>query len=139
MKIKNALISIASAEVTYGFSYLALISIVVLYLSYHVGLPVKETYGIYGIFVLLGYAVPVIGGVIGDYLLDWRYCVAIGMPMVAIGFIIIGIDKNHIATGLGIFISGQGLLKPNVSSLLGLLYENDHGHKKDHGYTPQVL
>ena len=131
----RSLISIASADITHGFSYFALISIIVLYLSYHAGLSVKEAYSIYGIFMLLAYSTPVIGGVIGDHLLDWRYCVAIGMIMVAAGFIIIGVDKHHMAVGLGIFISGQGLLRPNASSLLGLLYEDDHGHKKDHGYT----
>lgn len=135
MKFKTALISIASAEITYGFSYFALISIVVLYLRYHVGFPVNETYSIYGIFILLAYSMPVLGGIIGDYLLDWRYCVAAGMLMVAAGFVVIGVDKRHIATGLGIFITGQALLKPNIASLLGLIYENDHGHKKDHGYT----
>jgi len=133
--IIRPLISIASADITYGFSYFALISILVLCLSYHTGLSLKETYSIYGIFVFLTYAMPVFGGIIGDYLLDWRHCITIGMLMVAASFILIGMNKNHIATGLGIFITGEALLKPNASSLLGLLYQNGLNHKKDHGFT----
>ena len=75
------------------------------------------------------------GGIIGDKYLNNRDAVSIGGAFLCIGHLTLAIqNQSCFFMGLILIITGVGLLKPNISTLVGQLYkENDD--RRDQGFT----
>ena len=124
------------------FSYYGMRAILVLYLvsdqnSINAGLGFSKSQSIeiYGWYTALVYLACVPGGLIADKFLGQKKSVLIGGYFLCLGHLILSIP-NVIFFWLGILliIFGVGLLKPNISSLVGLLYhKNDK--KREQGFT----
>lgn len=96
----------------------------------------KHSYEVLGSFTALAYTMPVIGGYLADNYLGYRHAVISGGFLMVLGFFCLAFNRN--STLFFYFISfvsvGTGLLKPNISSLLGSLYEHKDP-RRDAGYT----
>ena len=96
----------------------------------------KHSYEVLGSLTALAYTMPVIGGYLADNYLGYRHAITAGGILMMLGFFCLSF--NHSETLFFYFISfvsvGTGLLKPNVSSLLGSLYEH-RDPRRDAGYT----
>ena len=93
--------------------------------------------GLYGWYTMLVYATPILGGMIADKLTGYRKAILIGALLMTLGhasMALEGIGKNFFFVGLGLMILGNGMFKPNISSMVGQLYPNTSS-KKDAGYT----
>ena len=78
---------------------------------------------------------PVIGGRIADQILGSRWAVLLGGVLMAIGeFIIVGGTEMLLFWGMAVIIVGNCLFKPNISTMVGKLYE-DGDPRKDSGFT----
>ncbi len=101
------------------------------------GLPNKEGADIFGTFIALVYLTPFIGGLLADRVLGYRLSITIGGIMMGIGYCGLALDgMTSFYVSLLMIIIGNGFFKPNISTLLGMLYNNDDYKKqKDAGYN----
>lgn len=93
---------------------------------------------IFGTFIALVYLTPFIGGLLADRVLGFRRSIIIGGVLMGIGYMLLAIPNNMTTfyLALGIMILGNGFFKPNISTLLGNLYNEDkYREHKDEGYS----
>ena len=124
------------------FGYYLMIGIFLLYMtdSQKGGLAMTRTQGsdIYGTFIALVYITPFIGGLLADKLLGYRRAIILGGVLMGIGYLMLAIPNNLFSfyASLGVMIVGNGFFKPNISVLLGNLYnENRYNNLKDNGFN----
>ena len=88
-------------------------------------------------YTSLVYLTPLLGGILADKLLGYRNAVVLGALIMALGhgsLALEGIEQNFFYLGLGLLVIGNGLFKPNISSIVGQLYKADDA-RKDGAYT----
>lgn len=108
----------------------------VLYMTQQFHLSDDATYTISGIFAALLYISPFIGGYLADRLLGFTTAILWGGTLLMLGYGTLAISHSPLVFffGLAIIVVGNGLFKPNISSLLGTQYESDNP-KRDSGFT----
>lgn len=129
------------------FSYYAMRAILVLYLTDQtinggLGWSTKDALELYGYYTGLVYITPLIGGWFADNYIGQRRAVVFGGALMAIGQFTLafpahqyGLDIVHtLYAGLALLITGCGLLKPNISTMVGDLY-NEGDHRRDGAFT----
>ena len=96
----------------------------------------KKSY-IYGTYLGLVYLTPFIGGLLADRILGFRKSIVGGGLMMAAGYLTLAIhDTTAFYVGLLLIILGNGMFKPNISTLVGNLYNNDtYRANKDAGFN----
>ena len=99
------------------------------------GLTDKQAAAIYGLYTALVYIAALPGGWIGDRLLGAKSAVWWGGVVIAVGHLVLGFDRTDtFYLGLIIVGLGSGLLKSNMSALVGQLYP-EGGARRDAGFT----
>lgn len=112
------------------FSYYGMRGILILYLTktYLEGglnISAQNASLIYGFFTGFVYFTPLIGGWIADKWIGQRHAITIGGITMMLGQLALFAVNTHagLFTGLGLLIIGNGFFKPNISTLVGGLYE----------------
>lgn len=93
---------------------------------------------IYGSYLALVYLTPFIGGLLADRYLGFRLSITIGGILFSSGYFLLSINnETTFFIALGLIILGNGLFKPNISALVGKIYDADPKYKdlKDSGYN----
>jgi len=92
---------------------------------------------IYGTYIGLVYLTPFLGGLLADRILGYRKSIFIGGALMSAGYFSLSIhDTNAFYLGLLLIILGNGMFKPNISTLVGNLYNNEtYRPNKDAGYN----
>ena len=142
--------SLFATEMWERFSYYGMRALLVLFLTAtfaNGGFEMAEldAFTIYGIFTGLVYVTPLIGGVLADKVLGQRKTIYIGGLTMAIGQFLLAasamatdgdlsVRQSLFFTGLGVLILGNGFFKPNISTMVGELYDNNDP-RKDGGFT----
>src|SRR5690554_6503268 len=137
-----ALFILFFTEMWERFSYYGMRALLVVFLVSEItkggwGWTNAEAMSLYGWYTMLVYATPLIGGMIADKLTGFKKAILIGALLMTLGhasMALEGFDKNFFFIGLGLMILGNGMFKPNISSMVGQLYP-DTSSKKDAGYT----
>lgn len=81
------------------------------------------------------YLIGLPGGWIADRLIGQRSAVLYGGILMAVGYCMLALDyMPTFYTGLGLIIIGTGLLKPNISAIVGQLYARDD-ERRDAGFS----
>ncbi|MFM7565703.1 MAG: oligopeptide:H+ symporter, partial [Flavobacteriales bacterium] len=122
------------------FGYYLMIGIFTLYLKdvkTGFGLSENEASDLYGTFIALVFLTPFIGGLLADRLIGYRRAIFIGGIMMGTGYCIMAIHSlNALYLAMFLVILGNGFFKPNISTLLGNVYNEDaYQEKKDSGYN----
>jgi len=104
------------------FSYYGMRALLVLYLVKSLNLERHNALEIYALYTGLVYFTPMIGGYLADKYLGARKAVIIGGSVMALGHLAMAID-SMLYTALGLLIIGNGFFKPNISTIVGGLYE----------------
>lgn len=122
------------------FSYYGMRSILILYMTSAaaaggMGMSVPEAAGLYGTYTMAVYLTALPGGLIADYLTGARLAVFLGGVIIAAGHFSMAFHSTTtFYVGLGLIAIGTGLLKPNISVMVGGLYrENDP--RRDSGFS----
>lgn len=135
-----------TTEMWERFSYYAMRAILVLYLTSQaqgMGWTNSDALSMYAYFTGLVYITPLLGGWLADNFIGQRKAILIGGVMMAIGQFLIGMPYDWIPSiskdtmffmGLGSLILGNGLFKPNISTMVGELY-GDGDHRRDGAFT----
>lgn len=99
------------------------------------GLDDKTATAIYGLYTAGVYLAALPGGWIADRLLGAQRAVWIGGILIAIGHFLLAVPSAAVFfAGLLLVVTGTGLLKPNISALVGALYP-EGGARRDAGFT----
>jgi len=94
--------------------------------------PANRTYGAY---LALVYAAAIFGGWIADRVLGYQRSILLGAVIMATGlFLITFPDPRVFEIGLATIIVGNGLFKPNISTMVGKLY-SAADERRDSGFT----
>lgn len=124
-----------AAEMWERFCYYGMRALLLLYLVKSLALGDDKGFAVYGAYTALVYVMPVLGGRIADNILGSRLAVLLGGVLMAIGeFVIVGGSEMLLFWGMAIIIVGNGLFKPNISTMVGRLYP-DGDKRKDSGFT----
>lgn len=139
-----------TTELWERFSYYAMRAILVLYLvdkvqtegGHGLGWTQGDAISLYGTFTGLVYLTPLIGGWLADAYLGQRKAIIIGGALMAAGQFTLALPHSWIPgsetmvfyIGLGTLIIGNGLFKPNISTMVGDLYE-EGDHRRDGAFT----
>lgn len=110
----------------YTMKYLLAIWIATSATSGGLGLSDIEGSAVSGSFVAWTYITPIIGGYIADHWISPRICVALGMLLMGIGYIILYFASSLAMVNVMIaFVAvGTGLFKGNLSGINGLLFHD---------------
>lgn len=97
----------------------------------------SEALQLYAVYTGLVYITPIFGGLIADKVMGYRNAVVLGAFLMTLGhasMALEGMTSMFFYAGLFFLIIGNGLFKPNISSIVGKLYKNQE-KEKDAGYT----
>ena len=89
----------------------------------------------YGAYLALVYAAAIFGGYAADRVIGYQRSILLGAVIMAAGLFMIAIpDENIFRLGLATVIAGNGLFKPNISTMVGKLYATGD-ERRDSGFT----
>ena len=106
------------------FGFYVVQGLLVLFMTKAYGFSDDKSFTILGVFSALAYIAPMPGGFIADRLLGFRQAVIWGGILLSIGYALLALPlPNVFYLALATIIVGNGLFKPNISTLLGFLYK----------------
>ncbi|GAC1538473.1 MAG: peptide MFS transporter [Myxococcales bacterium] len=122
------------------FSYYGMRALLILYMTRAateggLGFDTRKAGSVYGWYTALVYLAALPGGFLADRLLGQRRAVLAGGLFIATGhFCLAGNSLSFFYLGLALIVCGTGLLKPNVSTLVGGLYPANDA-RRDAGFS----
>ena len=142
----RGLLTLFNTELWERFSYYGMRAFLLLYMtdaaSGGLGLGIELGSAIYGLYAFGVYALALPGGWVADKVIGQRQAVLIGGIIIALGhftlaapLVIPGSDYWSFFLGLLFLVIGTGLLKPNVSAIVGDLYIGDTPERRDAGFS----
>ncbi len=128
------------SEMWERFGYYLMIGIFTLYLKDTVdgfSMTEAEASDLYGTFIAFVFLTPFVGGLLADRVLGYRKSITIGGIMMGIGYCLMSVhNETMLYISMLLVILGNGFFKPNISTLLGNLYNTpEFKDKKDSGYS----
>jgi POT family proton-dependent oligopeptide transporter len=120
-------------------SYYGMRGLLVLFLTSKVnggfGWSTGDALSLYGTYTGLVYLTPIVGGYIADKFIGQRKAVVLGGTLMMIGHLVLALPSvTMFYAGLGFLIIGNGFFKPNISTMVGGLYEPGDG-RRDGAFT----
>jgi POT family proton-dependent oligopeptide transporter len=128
------------AEMWERFSYYGMRAILVLFMvapatEGGLGFTTRDAASLYGTYTMLVYMASVAGGLIADRLLGASRSVLYGGVVIACGHFSMAVHSMpFFYAGLGLIVIGTGLLKPNISTMVGSLYAPGDS-RRDSGFS----
>ncbi|WP_282069136.1 peptide MFS transporter [Olleya namhaensis] len=126
------------------FSYYGMRALLVLYMTTAtigddrgagLGWTSQEALALYGWYTMLVYVMSIPGGMIADKLIGQKKAVLLGAIVLCLGHAVLVLTNIWaFYTGLGLVILGVGLLKPNISTMVGGLYK-EGDIRRDKGFS----
>jgi POT family proton-dependent oligopeptide transporter len=117
------------------FGFYVVQGMLVLFMTKAYGYSDNKSYTIQGLFTGLVYISPIAGGYFADRLLGFKTSILWGGIFLTLGYGLLACPGAHaFYLALATIIVGNGLFKPNISSLLGTLYQSNDG-ARDAGFT----
>jgi POT family proton-dependent oligopeptide transporter len=118
------------------FCYYGMRALLVFYVAYQfTDGDQKAASAKYGAFTALVYATSIFGGAIADRLIGYQRAILLGGVFIAAGeFMLLVPTEDQFFLGLSLMIIGNGLFKPNISSIVGKLYQQGDP-RRDQGFT----
>lgn len=134
-----------STEMWERFNFYGMRALLTLFLVNALSFKQDEASILYGGFLGLSYITPMLGGFISDRYLGNRNCITLGGLLMSAGQLLLFASASTFNTnmetasmlmwgGLLVLIFGNGFFKPNISSMVGHLYEKGDS-KLDSAFT----
>jgi proton-dependent oligopeptide transporter, POT family len=123
------------------FSYYGMRALLLLYMVTSIdegglGFDEETSGAIYGLYTMLVYLLALPGGWIADNVFGLRKSVFYGGCIISLGhFLLLFTFLQTFFVGLLFIVIGTGMLKPNISSLVGELYLPEENARRDAGYS----
>jgi len=117
------------------FSYYGMRAFLILYMVHALGFDDKHAGSVYGTYTASAWAAAIAGGFIADRWLGQYRSVLFGGIIIALGHFTLAFHPlPFFYAGLSLIVIGTGLLKPNVSGIVGSLYEQSDT-RRDAGFS----
>lgn len=122
------------------FAYYGMRAILILFMTASLdigglGFDVAKAGAVYGTYVALVYMLSLPGGWVADKILGLRRAVLYGGILIMLGQLCLAFPGASLFyPGLAFIVLGTGLLKPNVSAIVGDLYTKED-HRRDAGFS----
>lgn len=137
------LATLFTTELWERFSYYGMRAILILYFVAPIsdgglGISTGSAIAIYGVYSAMVYLLAVPGGWLADRVMGPRKAVLWGAIVIACGHYVMAVPTLWSAwPGLILIATGTGLLKPNISSMVGDLYDGDtdDGSRRTSGFS----
>ena len=125
-----------ATEMWERFSYYGMRALLILYLTKHWEFSDATSYLIYGAYTSLVYIMPVFGGMLADQILGSKKAVTYGAILLVFGHLGMTVESSEqiFYLSLALIVSGVGFLKPNISTMVGALYQ-EGDPRRDSGFT----
>ncbi|MBL7856534.1 MAG: peptide MFS transporter [Cyclobacteriaceae bacterium] len=123
------------------FSYYGMRALLLLFMVASVedggmGLDEKTGGAVYGLYTMFVYLLALPGGWLADKFFGLRKSIFYGACIITLGHITLAFSSNEtFFLGLLFIVIGTGMLKPNISSLVGELYPTAEQAKRDAGFS----
>ncbi|REE02145.1 peptide MFS transporter [Marinoscillum furvescens] len=124
------------------FSYYGMRAILILFMTTEtaqqgLGLDVETSAAVYGLYTAAVYLLSLPGGWLADNIFGQQKSIWYGGILIMIGHLVLAIPGHQeiFFTGLAFVAIGTGFLKPNISSIVGDLYGDDKGARRDAGFS----
>ena len=123
------------AELWERFSFYGMKALLILYMTKQLLFSDDMSIGIFAAYMSLVYVTPVLGGIIADHYIGYRKAIFLGGILMALGHFFLTIELPVFFYGsLALIIVGNGFFKPNISTFVGALY-NEEDKRRDAGFT----
>ncbi|RAG87471.1 MFS transporter [Streptacidiphilus pinicola] len=135
------LATLFTTEMWERFSYYGMRALLVLYLTASpdnggLGFSTSAATAIYSVYVSMVYLLTLPGGWVADRVWGPRKTVAVAGGVIMIGHFLLALPATASFFGGLVFIAlGSGLLKANISTMVGQLYEGPTDPRRDGGFT----
>ena len=117
------------------FSYYGMRAFLILYMVHALGFDDAHAGRVYGNYTAGVWAAAIVGGILADRWLGQYRSVLFGGIIIALGHFTLAFHPlPFFYTGLALIVVGTGLLKPNVSGIVGALYEPEDT-RRDAGFS----
>ena len=124
------------------FSYYGMRAILVLYLVAETGADNPglgwandSAIALYGWYTMFVYVASIPGGIIADKIIGQRKSVFVGGLLLVAGHSVLAVEQMWaFYTGLVLIVMGVGMLKPNISTMVGGLYPKNEQNRRDMGF-----
>src|SRR5882672_2703896 len=117
------------------YSFYSMMAILSLYMNEALRFDVAHVGRVYGAYTAGVYFLPLFGGLLADRVLGFNRAIIGGGILMMFGHLVLGIESlPFFYTGLVLLACGSGLLKPNVSTIVGNLYR-DRPELRDQGFN----
>lgn len=124
------------------FSYYGMRAILVLYLVAEtaadnpgLGWANNSAIALYGWYTMFVYVASIPGGIIADKILGQKKSVFVGGMLLVAGHSVLAVEQMWaFYSGLILIVMGVGMLKPNISTMVGGLYPKNEQNKRDMGF-----
>ncbi|WP_425247964.1 oligopeptide:H+ symporter [Streptomyces sp. NEAU-NA10] len=134
----RGLATLFMTEMWERFSYYGMRALLPLYLVAPGGLHLSAgtATAIYSVYVSLVYLLAMPGGWFGDRVWGPRKTVAVAGAVIMLGHLTLALPSSGtFYAGLGLVAIGSGLLKANISTMVGHLYDGPDDPRRDGGFT----
>jgi proton-dependent oligopeptide transporter, POT family len=107
------------------YSFYSMSALLTLYMDEALGFTTAQSGQVYGLYTAGVYFLPLFGGLLADRALGFSRAILIGGVLMMCGHLVLGVERlPFFYTGLILLCAGSGLLKPNISTLVGNLYRD---------------
>ena len=123
------------AEMWERFSFYGMKALLIAYMVSQLHYDDPKAYAIFGSYAALVYTMPMFGGFMADRFIGYQRAVMFGGIMMTIGHFVLALPNDwSFFYGMAFIICGNGFFKPNISSLVGTLY-NENDPRRDSGFS----
>jgi POT family proton-dependent oligopeptide transporter len=131
----RGLVTLFFTETWERFSYYGMRAFLILYMVHALGFTDQHAGSVYGTYTGSVWFAAIFGGIIADRGLGQYRSVLIGGIIIALGHFTLAFHPlPFFYAGLSLVVIGTGLLKPNVSTLVGALYATGD-ERRDAGFS----
>ncbi len=123
------------SEMWERFSFYGMKALLMVYMVNELDFGDAKAYAILGSYSALVYTMPMFGGFMADKFIGYQRSVLFGGLLMTLGHFILALPNDwSFFYGMAFIICGNGFFKPNISSLVGTLYE-ENDPRRDSGFS----
>ncbi len=123
------------AEMWERFSFYGMKALLIAYMVSALNYDDPKAYAILGSYAALVYTMPMFGGFMADRFIGYQRAVLFGGLLMTLGHFILALPNDwSFFYGMAFIICGNGFFKPNISSLVGTLYQQNDP-RRDSGFS----
>jgi len=121
---------LSAAEMCERFGFYLMAALFVLYMNEKLGWSESYALSANGWYKFFAYFTPIFGGILADRKIGYRRAVLLGTALLGAGYFLVSLP-HMLFVAMALLVVGNGLFKPNISTMVGNLYPRDDPRRDD--------